>query len=72
MDYRFWCIPSYGSERGSFPSLSPCSIPPILMGGDTPVAVEGEGRVEFHNGSFENVLHVLKHSMNIISVYQIT
>jgi hypothetical protein len=55
-----------------FSSLSPCSRPPILMGDDTPVAVVGEGRVELHNGSFENVLHVPKLSMNLLSVYQIT
>ena len=42
------------------------------MGGDTPVVVAGEGRVELHNGSFENVLHVPKLSMNLPSVYQIT
>jgi hypothetical protein len=41
-----------------FSSLSPCSRPPILMGDDTPVAIVGEGRVELHNDSFENVLHV--------------
>jgi hypothetical protein len=28
--------------------------------------------VEIHNGSFENVLHVPKLSMNLLSVYQIT
>jgi hypothetical protein len=55
-----------------FSSLSPCSRPPILMGDDTPVAVAREGRVELHNGSFENVLHVPKLSMNLLSVYQIT
>jgi hypothetical protein len=53
-------------------SLSPCSRPPILMGGDTPVAVAGEGRLELHNGSFENVLRVPNISMNLLSVYQIT
>jgi hypothetical protein len=42
------------------------------MGDDTPVEVAGEGRVELHNGSFENVLHVPKLSMNLLSVYQIT
>jgi hypothetical protein len=41
------------------------------MGNDTPVVVEGEGRVELHNGSFENVLHVPKISMNLLSIYQI-
>jgi hypothetical protein len=55
-----------------FSSLSPCSRPRILMGDDTPVAVAGEGRVKLHNGSFENVLHVPKLSMNLLSVYQIT
>jgi hypothetical protein len=55
-----------------FSSLSPCSRPPILMGDDTPVVVAGEGRVELHNGSFENVLHVPKISMNMVSFYQIT
>jgi hypothetical protein len=55
-----------------FTSLSLCSGPPILMGDDTLVAVAGEGRVELHNGSFENVLYVPKLSMNLRSVYQIT
>jgi hypothetical protein len=55
-----------------FSSLSPCSRPPILMGDDTPIAVAGEGRVELHNGSFENVVHTLKLSMNLLSFYQIT
>jgi hypothetical protein len=55
-----------------FTSLSSCSGPPILMGDDTPITVAGEGRVELPNGSFENVLHVPKLSINIISVYQIT
>jgi hypothetical protein len=72
MDYIFWCIPSYGSENEVFSSLIPCSIPPILTGDDTPVVVAGEGRVEIHNGSFENVLHVPKISINLLSVYQIT
>jgi hypothetical protein len=52
--------------------LSPCSRPHILIGDDTPVEVVGEGRMELHNGSFENVLHVPKLSMNLLSVYQIT
>ena len=55
-----------------FSSLSPCSRPPILMGDDTPVVVAGEGIVELHNGNFENVLHVPKLSMNLLSVYHIT
>jgi hypothetical protein len=55
-----------------FTSLSSFSGPPILMEYDTPVAVAREGRVELHNGSFENVLHVPNLSMNLLSVYQIT
>jgi hypothetical protein len=42
------------------------------MGDDTPVAVTGEGRVELHNGNFENVLHAPNLSMNLLLVYQIT
>jgi hypothetical protein len=60
------------SKDDFFSSLSPCSRPLILMGDDTPVVVAGEGRVEIHNDSFENVLHVPKLSMNLLLVYQIT
>jgi hypothetical protein len=72
-----WIIDSGASHHTTtkelvFSSLSPCSRPPILMGDDTPVAVAGEGRLELHNGSFENVLHVPNISMNILSVYKIT
>jgi hypothetical protein len=42
------------------------------MGDDTPIEFAEEGRVELPNGSFENVLHVPKLSINILSVYQIT
>jgi hypothetical protein len=42
------------------------------MGDDIPVVVAGEGRVELHNGSFENVLHVPNLSMNLLSVYHIS
>jgi hypothetical protein len=41
------------------------------MGDDTPVVVAREGRVEFHNGIFENVSHVPNISMNMLFVYQI-
>jgi hypothetical protein len=73
--YDSWIIDSGASlaaKEEVFSSLSPCSRPPILMGDHTLVALVGEGRVEFHNGSFENVLHVPKFSMNLLSVYQIT
>jgi hypothetical protein len=72
-----WIIDSGAShhmvvKEEVFSPLSPCSRPPIVMGVDTLVAVAGEGRVELHNGNFENVLHVPKLSMNPLSVYQIT
>jgi hypothetical protein len=72
-----WIIDSGASHHMAakeevFTSLSPCSRPPILIGDDTPVEVAREGRVELHNGSFENVLHVPNISMNMLSVYQIT
>jgi hypothetical protein len=69
MDYRFWCVTSLTSKEEVFTSLISCSRPPILMGGDTPVAVAREGRVELHNDNFENVLHVPKLFINMISVY---
>jgi hypothetical protein len=59
-------------KKEFFTSLSSCSRPPILMGADTPVVESGKGRVEIHNGSFENVLHVPNLSMNLLLVYQIT
>jgi hypothetical protein len=70
-----WIIDSGASHHMAvkdevFSSLIPCSRPPILMGDDTPVEVEGEGRVELHNDSFENVLNVPKLSMNLLSIYR--
>jgi hypothetical protein len=72
-----WIIDSSASHHMAtkeevLSSLSPCSRPPNIMGDDTPVAVAREGRVQLHNGSFGNVLHVPNLSMNLLSVYQIT
>ena len=53
-------------------SITACTGPPILMGDDTPVEVTGQGRVELQHGSFENVLHIPKLSVNLLSIYQIT
>jgi hypothetical protein len=44
---------------------------PIMMGDKSPVKVTGKGRIELTNESFENVLHVPKISVNLLSVYQI-
>ena len=69
-----WIIDSGASHQMAakeeiFTSLSSCSGPPILMGDDTPIEVAGEGRVELPNGSFDNVLHVPKISINLLLVY---
>jgi hypothetical protein len=53
-------------------SLDACKGPPILMGDNSSVEVTGKGRIELTNGSFENVLHVPKISVNLLSVYQMT
>eukprot|EP00253_Pinus_taeda_P024704 PITA_24704 len=42
------------------------------MGDDSPIEVNGKGRVELLHESFEDVLHVPKHLVNLLSVYQIT
>jgi hypothetical protein len=53
-------------------SLTTCMGPPILMGDDTLMEVIGQGRVELQHVSFKNLLHVMKISVNILSIYQIT
>ena len=52
-------------------SITACTGPPILMGDDTPVEVTRQGRVELQHGSFENVFHIPKLSVNLLSIYQI-
>jgi hypothetical protein len=53
-------------------SLDACKCPPILMGDNSSIEVTNKGRIELTNGSFENVLHVPKHFVNLLSVYQMT
>jgi hypothetical protein len=71
-----WIIDSGASHhiaatKDVLSSLTACTGPPILMGDDSLVEVTGQGRVDLQNGSFENVLHVPKLSINLLSVYQI-
>jgi hypothetical protein len=54
-----------------YSSLDACKGTPILMGDKSSVEVTGKGRIELTNGSFENVLHVPKLSVNLLFVYQI-
>ena len=52
-----------------YSSLDSCKVPPILMGDNFPVEVTSKGRIELTNESFENLLHVPKLSVNLLSVY---
>jgi hypothetical protein len=60
------------STKEVYSSLDACKGPPILMGDDSLVEVTDKTRVELTNESFNNVLHVPKLSINLMSVYQIT
>jgi hypothetical protein len=57
------------SSEASYSSLDSCKGPPILMGDNSYVKVTGKGRIELTNGSFENVLHIPKLFVNLISMY---
>jgi hypothetical protein len=60
------------SSEAVYSYLDACKGPPILMGDNSSIEVTGKGRIELTNGSFENVLHVPKISVNLLSVYQMT
>jgi hypothetical protein len=53
-------------------SLDASKGPLILMGDNSYVEFINKGRIELTNGSFENVLHVPKLSVNLLSAYQKT
>jgi hypothetical protein len=57
------------ATKSVYYSLDACKGPPILIGDKSPVEVTGKGRIEITNGSFENVLHIPKLSINILSMY---
>jgi len=58
------------AKKEVFSSLDACKGPLILMGDKSQVKVTKKGRIELTNGRFENVLHVPKHSFNLLSLYQ--
>jgi hypothetical protein len=60
------------ASEAVYSSLDACKGPPILMGDNSSIEVTGKGRIELTYGSFENVLHVPKLSVNLLSVYQMT
>ena len=60
------------ASEAVYSSLDACKVPLILMGDNSSVKVTGKGRIELTNGSFENVLHVPKLSINLLPMYQMT
>jgi hypothetical protein len=70
-----WIIDSGASHHmdaseAVYSSLDACKVPPILMGNNSSVKVTNKGMIELTNGSFENVLHIPKLSVNLLSMYQ--
>jgi hypothetical protein len=55
------------SKKEFYYSLDACKGPPILMGNKSPIEVTDKGRIELTNKSFENVLHIPKLFVNILS-----
>jgi hypothetical protein len=53
-----------------YSSLDACKGPPILMGDKSPFEVTDKGRIELTDGSFENVLHIPKLFVNLLSMYK--
>jgi hypothetical protein len=60
------------STKEVYSSLDACKGTPILMGDKSSIEVTDKGRIEPTNGSFENVMHVPKIFINILSLYQMT
>jgi hypothetical protein len=54
-----------------FSYLDTCSRPLIFMGDDSHAEVCGRGRFYLDHGCFQDVLHVMNISMNLLSIYQI-
>jgi hypothetical protein len=57
------------ASKAVYSSLDACKGPPIMMGDNSSVEVTNKGRIELTNRSFENVMHVPKLSVNLLSVY---
>jgi hypothetical protein len=69
-----WIIDSIASHHMAATKVVDSSLdafkgPHILMGDNSLVEVTDKGRIELTNGSFENVLHIPKLSINILFVY---
>jgi hypothetical protein len=66
------CYNYISESKDSFSSLVPCTRPPILMEDKTTMRVCREGSVDLDYGIFQNVLHILNLSMNLLFIYHIT
>jgi hypothetical protein len=58
------------SSKEVYSSLDACKGHPIMMGDNSSIEVTDKGRIELTNRSFENVMHVPKLSVNLLSLYQ--
>jgi hypothetical protein len=70
-----WIVDSRSShhmdaKKVVYSSLDACKGIPILMGDNSRVEVIDKGRIELTKGSFENVLHIPKIFVNLLSMYQ--
>jgi hypothetical protein len=70
-----WIVESRASHKMDalevvYSSLDACKGPPIMIGDNSSIKVTDKGRIELTNRSFENVLHVPKISINLLSMYQ--
>jgi hypothetical protein len=60
------------TSKEVYSSLDACKCPPIIMRDNSSVEVTNKGRIELTNEIFENVLHVPKLYVNLLSMYQMT
>jgi hypothetical protein len=59
-------------DKAIFSTLNECNTKKIFVGDDRSLSVIGSGKVQVHNGHFNDVLCVPSLSCNLLSVYQIT
>jgi hypothetical protein len=74
---NYWIVDSGASHhmvatKEVYSSLGTCKGHPIMTGDNSQVKVTSKGRIELTNESFENVLHVPRISVNLLSVYHMT
>ena len=60
------------ASKAVYSSLDAYKCPPIIMGDNSSIEVTNKGRIELTNGSFENLMHVPKIFVNLLSMYQMT